>query len=112
MENAQTHQHPPAPRPAMKHLFRVVLVCCWVIAGAAFAWGALYKDPQGVYCTYTAGTDLVANWSVNGTPCHIRGTFYFLAAAFGLAFGTGMAVSIAYIFVYAEMILRRLLSRS
>lgn len=112
MENAQTPEHPPAPRPAMKRLFRIMLVCCWIAAGAAFAWGALYKNPQGVYCTYTEGTDLAANWSVDGTPCHIRGTFYFLAAAFGLAFGTGMALSFAYLFVYAEMILRRLLRRS
>lgn len=96
----------------MKLLFRVVLVCCWLLAGAAFTWGALYKNPDGVYCTYTAGTDLVANWSVNGTPCHIKGSFYFLAIAFAFAFGTGATLTLAFIYLHVEQLLRRLLGRS
>jgi hypothetical protein len=93
-------------------LFFAVLLGGWALAGGAFAWAALYRNPDGLYCTYTTGTDLVANWSVNGAPCHIRGGFYFLTLAFGLAFGTGLALSAAFIFVYAEMFLRRLLRRA
>jgi hypothetical protein len=108
MEDVQTFRPAQSPRRVLRVLFLTVLICCWILAGGAFAWAGLYKDPDGLYCISTAGTDLVANWSANGAPCHIRGTFYFLTIAFGLAFGTGLALSVAFIFLHAEQFLRRL----